>query len=139
MTNLYLETSPIRADGGATVGKLPASIPQHDLRDLGHPESPIRAIRAKCVDCSGGVATEARKCVFTGCALWPYRMGANPFRKPASEAQRASTARATAARMARADVEQRSRRGSIEPQGRPATSPHADDDSATPSVKGGRA
>ena len=30
----YLEPSPILADGGAQVGKLPGSIPLHDLRDL---------------------------------------------------------------------------------------------------------
>ena len=52
--NVYLEPSPLRADGGAQVGKLPASIELRDLRDLGHPASPLRAIRAKCVDCSGG-------------------------------------------------------------------------------------
>jgi hypothetical protein len=38
----YLEPSPILADGGAQVGKLPGSIPLHDLLDLGHPESPIK-------------------------------------------------------------------------------------------------
>jgi hypothetical protein len=75
----YLEPSPILADGGAQVGKLPGSIPLHDLRDLGHPESPIKAIRAKCLDCSGGNDAEVRKCVATGCALWPFRMGVNPF------------------------------------------------------------
>jgi hypothetical protein len=67
----YLEPSPILADGGAQVGKF--------LRDLGHPESPIKAIRAKCLDCSGGNDAEVRKCVATGCTLWPFRMGVNPF------------------------------------------------------------
>jgi hypothetical protein len=38
----YLEPSPILADGGAQVGKLPGSIPLPDLRGLGHPESPIK-------------------------------------------------------------------------------------------------
>jgi hypothetical protein len=75
----YLEPSPILADGGAQVGKLPASIPLQDLRDLGHPESPIKAIRAKCLDCSGSNDAEVRKCTATGCALWPFRMGVNPF------------------------------------------------------------
>src|SRR5258706_551002 len=62
MTNRYLEPSRILADGGAQVGKLPGSVPLHDLRDLGHPESPIKAIRAKCLDCSGGNDAEVRKC-----------------------------------------------------------------------------
>jgi hypothetical protein len=77
--NRYLEPSPILADGGAQVGKLPGSIPLQDLRDLGHPESPIKAIRAKCLDCSSGNDAEVRKCTATGCALWPLRMGVNPF------------------------------------------------------------
>jgi hypothetical protein len=76
---LYLEPSPIRADGGFQVGKLPGSVELQDLRPLGHPERPTKAIRAKCRDCSGDNDTEIRKCVATGCALWPFRMGVNPF------------------------------------------------------------
>jgi hypothetical protein len=82
--NLYLEPSPIQADGGENVGKLPGFIELRDLRDLGHPESPVRAIRAKCVDCSGGNEAEARKCVAVRCSLWPFRMGVNPFHGRAS-------------------------------------------------------
>jgi hypothetical protein len=77
--SIYLEPSPYLADGGHKVGIVPAKIARDDLRALGHPESPIKAIRAKCVDCSGGSDAEARKCVATGCALWPFRMGVNPF------------------------------------------------------------
>lgn len=76
---VYLESSPTRAGGSEKVGKLPASIELHDLRLLGHPVSPIRAIRAKCIDCSGGNAAEARKCVAFRCPLWAFRMGFNPF------------------------------------------------------------
>jgi hypothetical protein len=76
---LYLEPSPIRVDGGFQVGRLPGSIELRDLRDLGHPTSPLRAIRAKCVDCSGGNEAEARKCVAYRCSLWAFRMGHNPF------------------------------------------------------------
>jgi hypothetical protein len=79
MTSVYLEPSPFQADGGHEVGIVPAKISRDDLRALGHPESPIKAIRAKCVDCSGGSDAEARKCVAVGCALWPFRMGVNPF------------------------------------------------------------
>lgn len=122
----YLEPSPVAADGGQQVGKMPGSIVRDDLGALGHPESPIRAIRAKCIDCSGGAATEARKCVAIGCALWPFRMASNPFRKPASEAKRASTANATAAaRTARAGLEARFNRPSIELAHPAATIPHA--------------
>lgn len=52
----------------------------------------MRAIRAHCVECCGGSYAEANKCTATGCTLWPYRMGKNPFhakaktRKPATAA-----------------------------------------------------
>lgn len=59
----YLVPSPILEDGGHKIGRLPSEISDEALRALGGPESPGRAIRAKCVDCSGGSATEARKCV----------------------------------------------------------------------------
>lgn len=76
---LYLEPSPYEADGGEKVGINPSSIGKDALRALGSPTSPISAIRAKCIDCSGGNAAEARKCVAITCALWPFRMGRNPF------------------------------------------------------------
>lgn len=34
-----------------------------------------QAILAKCLDCSGGIRGEVRKCTVTRCPLWPYRMG----------------------------------------------------------------
>lgn len=43
--------------------------------------NPLRAIRAKCLDCSGGSWTEVRNCPSQECELWPFRMGKNPFRK----------------------------------------------------------
>jgi hypothetical protein len=75
----YLELSTSGDAAGQKVGKVPGSIKRDDLRDLGHPESPIKAIRAKCVDCSGGSVAEARRCQLTHCALWAFRMGVNPF------------------------------------------------------------
>jgi hypothetical protein len=71
----YLE----EATDGEKVGRLPGKIELEKLRALGHPESPIRAIRAKCLDCSAGVQSEVRKCVAIKCALWPFRMGVSPF------------------------------------------------------------
>lgn len=72
----YLVPSPTREDGGHKIGRLPAEISDEALRALGGPESPGRA---KCIDCSGGSATEARKCVAFKCPLWPFRMGRNQF------------------------------------------------------------
>lgn len=64
---------------GEEVGKTPRSLSKSLLRALGHPESPIRAIRRFCVECSGGNEAEARKCTAVVCPLWPMRMGHNPF------------------------------------------------------------
>ena len=77
--NKYLEPSTYRADGGNLIGKLPSKLSVPELLDLGHPTAPIKAIRAKCVDCSGGMYSEVRKCVQHSCPLWPMRMGRNPF------------------------------------------------------------
>lgn len=75
----YLEVSPIAADGGEKIGLHPRSVEKSALVALGHPKSPIKAIRAKCIDCCCGDQTEVRKCVSMACPLWPYRMGHNPF------------------------------------------------------------
>jgi len=34
-----------------------------------------KAIRQKCLECSGWFAPEVRKCPAKDCALWPFRMG----------------------------------------------------------------
>ena len=43
--------------------------------------TPMKAIRAKCLDCVCESAQEVRLCPSTGCHLYPYRMGHNPNRK----------------------------------------------------------
>ena len=40
--------------------------------------TPIKAIRAKCVDCCCGNMAEVRHCPVTHCTLYPYRMGKRP-------------------------------------------------------------
>lgn len=51
-----------------------------DLEKLGHGHrSPTKAMRAFCRDCMGNQFSEVRRCTSVGCALWPYRMGKNPF------------------------------------------------------------
>jgi hypothetical protein len=42
--------------------------------------TPLRAIRANCLDCSGGSQAEVRSCVIPDCPLYQYRMGHNPAR-----------------------------------------------------------
>ena len=39
---------------------------------------PLKAIRAKCLDCSNGQIVEVRECVIPSCPLYPYRMGMRP-------------------------------------------------------------
>ena len=43
--------------------------------------SPLRAIRAKCLECSNYSAYEVRLCPIQDCDLYPFRMGRNPNRK----------------------------------------------------------
>ncbi len=43
-------------------------------------KNPVKAIRAKCLDCSCDSADEVRKCPVTDCALYPFRFGKNPYR-----------------------------------------------------------
>jgi hypothetical protein len=40
--------------------------------------TPIKAIRAKCIDCTNGQNLEIRECPITECPLWEYRMGHRP-------------------------------------------------------------
>jgi len=40
--------------------------------------TPMKAIRAKCLDCSCGQLKEVRECPITRCPLYPYRMGKRP-------------------------------------------------------------
>ena len=43
--------------------------------------TPLRAIRAKCLDCSNNQPKEVRFCQTTKCPLFVYRFGKNPKRK----------------------------------------------------------
>lgn len=44
------------------------------------PTSPIKAIRARCLDCCCGSAGEVRICDIRTCPLHPFRSGKNPYR-----------------------------------------------------------
>lgn len=43
--------------------------------------SPLKAIRAKCLDCCCDQTTEVKLCSASTCPLHPFRFGKNPFRK----------------------------------------------------------
>jgi hypothetical protein len=50
-------------------------------REAGHkPQSPLRAIREKCRDCSCYQLNEIRACEAVKCPLWPFRAGKHPWR-----------------------------------------------------------
>lgn len=42
--------------------------------------NPVKAIRLKCLDCSGDSAAEVKQCVIPDCPLFPFRFGKNPYR-----------------------------------------------------------
>ena len=52
--------------------------------------NPVKAIRAKCLDCCCDSVKEVELCHITGCALHPFRFGKNPYRtrREMSEEQR---------------------------------------------------
>lgn len=43
--------------------------------------TPLKAIRAKCIDCSCGSSAEVRNCQIMSCPLYDFRFGHNPRRK----------------------------------------------------------
>ena len=76
-----LEKSPYLADEGELIGKHPSDVPSDFLSLNFSAQNPLKAIREKCIDCCCGNTAEVRKCVAVDCALWPFRMSTNPFRK----------------------------------------------------------
>ena len=41
-------------------------------------ETPVKAMRKKCLDCCCGQVKEIRNCTVINCALYAYRMGRRP-------------------------------------------------------------
>lgn len=70
--------------------------------------SPIKAIRAKCLDCNT-TSNEVKLCPVKQCALWPFRFGKNPYRKGreyTEEERRAVAERLAAWRKAKGDSDE---------------------------------
>jgi hypothetical protein len=76
-------------DRGYLEGRDPRTMSPDELVEMGHkPMSPLKALRARCLDCSAGSAQEVAKCMQLRCPSWPFRMGKNPHRKRPSDEQR---------------------------------------------------
>ena len=56
--------------------------------------NPVKAIRAKCLDCCCGQTKEVALCASSNCPLYPFRFGKNPYRskREYTEEQRAAMA-----------------------------------------------
>ena len=50
------------------------------LCSMGHVRmSPLKALRARCLDCCVGSAHEVSLCAAVKCPSWPFRLGTNPW------------------------------------------------------------
>lgn len=69
--------------------------------------SPMKAIRAKCLDCCCDQREEVKLCPATTCPLYPFRLGKNPNRKArilTDEQKKAAAERLAKARKAKKGV-----------------------------------
>ena len=52
-------------------------------------KSPLKAIKAFCIECCGDSYNEMKRCPATNCKLYPFRFGKNPYlKKEMTEEQR---------------------------------------------------
>jgi len=80
--------------GKHSVGRDPRGMTRDELRAAGHePRSPLQALRTRCLDCCGHQEKEVALCPAVDCPSWPFRMGTDPWRKPASAARREAARR----------------------------------------------
>jgi hypothetical protein len=79
---------------GYPAGGDPREMTPDELREVGHePMSPLQALRARCLDCCADQEREVALCTTVDCPSWPFRMGTDPWRKPASAARREAARR----------------------------------------------
>lgn len=85
------------------VGRDPRKLSIAELERMNRPKiTRADAIREKCIDCCAGSPGEVRKCTMIDCALWPFRMGTNPYRSEMSpEDRKAAKKRMAEARAAK--------------------------------------
>ena len=48
--------------------------------EIEHKRNPVKAIRLFCIECMGGSFEEVKNCSSQKCAIYPFRLGKNPFR-----------------------------------------------------------
>jgi hypothetical protein len=65
--------NPTAAERAAVAGQ-----PVHPLERTLAGASGLKAIRRRCLDCSGNSEPAVRSCKFTGCNLYAFRRGRNP-------------------------------------------------------------
>jgi hypothetical protein len=58
-----------------------------------HGGTPLKAIKRRCLDCSGYSKAEVRNCHHVTCALYPFRQGRNPNRRMNPEQGKIAAAR----------------------------------------------
>lgn len=89
--------------------------------------TPIKAIRAKCLDCCCGSAKEVGLCPIPDCSLHPYRFGKNPNIKLSDE-QRARRAAHFKNKASQQDAQApgATGKGNYTPDTKKATEGHAD-------------
>lgn len=78
--------------------------------------SPIKAIRANCLQCAQS-SIEVKRCPMTECPLFPFRFGKNPFRQRelTEEQKQATAARLKAGREAKKNEAERDADGDGHP------------------------
>jgi hypothetical protein len=110
---------------GYDVGRDPRRLSHDELIVAGHkPMSPLKALRLRCLDCCADQPSEVRRCTAVACPSWPFRMGSNPWRKEASDAQR-EQARTLALKRRSGAENQRNGRPGITTPGMAGTCPPA--------------
>ena len=120
---------------GHDVGRDPRDMTADELAAAGHLRmNAQKALRLRCIDCSGASAAAVRACALVRCPAWPFRMGSSPWRAPASEPQLAHV-RSLAARRAVAAKKQPRRGCFAATAGVAATTLPAGDDIAETQLK----
>jgi hypothetical protein len=116
---------------GHPAGRDPREMTQDELKAAGHePMSPLKALRARCLDCCGYQEKEVALCPAVDCPSWPFRMGTDPWRKPASDARREAARQV----MTKLNTRRRKQDGT-----EPSASPSDDGAAPSPAVGSGMA